>query len=99
MKSMLNAKDVTMSSVRRWEWSSMSMARLPSSVADAARAHASQSNPTLSSTLWLNCSSEKEFMNGFWHISLCSRLYDPSLPVIPLFLMTYRKASGSMRSL
>jgi hypothetical protein len=37
-------------------------------------------------------------MNGFWHIRRCSRLYAPSLPVMPLFLMTYRNASGSIRS-
>ena len=38
-------------------------------------------------------------MNGFWHIRLCSRLYAPSEPVMPLFLITYRNASGNMRSL
>ena len=94
LKSLLNAKLVTMSSVSRCEWSSTSTSRDPSR--RPAFSHASHSFATRSSTFTLNCSREKAFMNGFWHISLCSRLYAPSLPVMPLFLMTYRNAPGSI---
>ena len=99
LKSLLNAKLVTMSRVKRCEWSSTSTASGASPAERHFFSHASSKAPTRSSTRPENCSSENAFMNGFWHILRCSRLYAPSEPVMPLFLITYRKASGNMRSL